>query len=161
MKQSKIFSGKYLKVFLEIDKYEKTREKAYLRDSINLLVTDEKGNFFLLTERRWEKGGKKMTKLISGLIEEGESPIQAMRRELAEETNLDIKRLKKVATIFEKGTINQKRHYYLGILGTNQDSYSLRKYSRSGLREAILKGEFGFQTTGALVMFLNAVPTRH
>ncbi|MCK4918513.1 MAG: NUDIX domain-containing protein [Candidatus Pacebacteria bacterium] len=157
LKITKKFSGKYLDVFLETDKNEKVREKVYLKDSINIFIVDKKENLYLLKEKRWEKNNKKVVKLVSGLVENGEKTIEAAKRELKEEVgNLDIKRWKKVFTYNQKGTINQKRYYYLVFIGAKpkHSKTFLCEYTKEKLNKLILNGYFGFTTSGVLIKYM-------
>jgi len=152
----KKFSGKYIDVFLETDKNKKVREKVYLRDSVNILIVDKKENLYLLKEKRWENGDKKVIKLVSGLVENGEKIIDAAKRETKEEVSLDIKRWKKTFVYNQKGTINQKRYYYLAFIDgkTTHNKTLLYKYTKEELNKLILNGYFGFMTSGVLIKYL-------
>ena len=158
MKIQKFF-GKYLDVFLETDKNKKIREKVYLKDSVNILISDTKGDLYLLKEKRWEKNGQKVIKLISGLVENDEKPIDAAKREMKEELGLDIKRWKKVFVYNQKGTVNQRRHYYLAFMGKmpENDHIPFCKYTKAGLRKTVLNDVFSLTTSGAIIKFLNKI----
>lgn len=158
MKIQKFF-GKYVDVFLETDKSKKIREKVYLKDSVNILISDTKGDFYLLKEKRWEKNGQKVIKLVSGLVENGEKSIDAAKREMKEELGLNIKRWKKVFTYNQKGTINQRRYYYLAFMEKvpENDNIPFCKYTKAGLRKTVLNDVFSLTTSGAIIKFLNKI----
>lgn len=158
MKIQKFF-GKYIDVFLETDKNKKIREKVYLKDSVNILIFDTKGYFYLLKEKRWEKNGQKVIKLVSGLVKNGEKSIDAAKREMKEEVGLNIKRWEKVFTYNQKGTINQRRHYYLAFMEKVPENENIPfcKYTKAGLRKTVLNDVFSLTTSGAIIKFLNKI----
>ena len=53
-----------------------------------LLICEDTGNFLLL-ERCKEANYPKTWSLVAGAIEEGESPLEGVKRELTEETQID------------------------------------------------------------------------
>jgi len=156
MRESK-FLGEYVRVILEHHKTSgTTRERVYLRDSVHVLIVDDAKYLYLLKEKRWELKGKKTVHLISGIIEKDESPIKAAKRELEEEADITACTLRKVLTHNQKGTVNQRKHYYVATLHKQAkvDNSLLCKYSLRDLKRLILQGFFGPTTSGSLINFL-------
>lgn len=153
-----IYTGKYVTLFLE-RKGDKNREKVYLRDSINLLLIDDKHNLFLINEPRWEKDNQKTIKLLSGLVEDKEKASSAAKRELLEETGITDAKLQKLFTYKDRGTINQDRHYFIAYIKNNNISSfdRLYKFTERSLQRKIRENFFGLSTTGALLRMLQKI----
>lgn len=153
-----IYTGKYITLFLERVN-NKNREKVYLRDSVNLLLVDDKRNLFLINESRWEKNDRKIIKLLSGLVENGENLSSAAKRELLEETGIASAKLKKIFTYKDRGTINQDKHYFIAYIKNNDISSFgyLCKFTKRSLAKRIRDNFFGLSTTGALLRMLQNI----
>ncbi len=153
-----IYTGKYVTFYLERDN-NKTREKVYLKDSVNLLLSDDKYNLFLLNEPRWENHNRKTIKLLSGLVEDDEKASSAAKRELLEEIGITDAKLKKLFTYKDRGTVNQNKHYFIVYIKNNKmlRSGRLCKFTKTSLKKKIRENFFGLSTTGALLRMLQQI----
>lgn len=155
--KNNIYTGKYVTLFLERDG-DKNREKVYLKDSVNLLLIDEKHNLFLINEPRWEKNNQKTMKLLSGLVDDKERVSSAAKRELFEETGIAGATLKKLFTYKDRGTINQDKHYFIAhIKNYGTSPGRLYKFTEKSLQKKIRENFFGLSTTGALLRMLQKI----
>lgn len=153
----KIYTGEYVTLFIERDG-NKNREKVYLKDSVNLLLIDEKHNLFLIKEPRWEKNNQKAIKLLSGLVDNKEKASFAAKRELFEETGISGATLKKLFTYKDRGTINQDKHYFIAhIKNYSTSSGRLYKFTKKSLQKKVRENFFGLSTTGALLRMLQKI----
>lgn len=85
------YDGKRFKVIQKI--YERENGLRYIRDCVEpgdavvILAIDENNNVILIEEER-EVIGKIALELPAGMIDEGEKPVEAAKRELEEETGV-------------------------------------------------------------------------
>ncbi|MFA7193802.1 MAG: NUDIX hydrolase [Candidatus Paceibacterota bacterium] len=153
--KKEIYKGKYIAVFLEENR-GKIRERVYLKDSVNVVLVNNKKNIFLINESRWENHNRKSVKILSGLVEENESPSSCVKREIFEETGISDIRIKKIFTHNKQGTINQKKHFYIVYIKNEKDIdlNILCKFSKKKLEEKIKQNYFGLTTTGSLMRII-------
>ena len=79
--------------------------------------------------------------LFGGGMEQGETPVQAVRREVKEELGIDIKP-SNLRLLFKKESNSSKRYVFYYKLQKEQESFRLgegQKYQFLSLREIILK----------------------
>ncbi len=160
--RKKIFQGQIVSLFLEKDKIggkKYFREKVYLPDSVNIFpLIKEKVRF--IKEKRWERKNKPIIKIISGLVNGGEKPLQAAKRELFEETGLKAIQWKKIFIINQEGTVHQRRHYYIvrqlqKISQREKNVIDFKDYSVDKLPKLILTEHFGITTSAVLIKLYN------
>jgi ADP-ribose pyrophosphatase len=78
-----------------------------------MMPLDESGRVLLVRQFRLP-AGKRIWELPAGRIDEGETPLQAARRELAEETGYRARKWKKIVSYFPSpGFVGEKMHIYL------------------------------------------------
>ena len=79
-----LYDGRIVRLELQDDKWEIVRH----RDAVAILVLDEQGRMLCVRQPR-RAVGRKTLEAPAGLIDDGETPEQAARRELQEEAGLD------------------------------------------------------------------------
>ena len=88
IKEETVFKGKRLTVKVEEDENNKVkyeRECVYVKNAVIVVAVTNEGKILFVTEHR-EAINKKISDLPAGIIEDKESPLDAARRELEEET---------------------------------------------------------------------------
>lgn len=79
-----LYDGRIVRLELQDDKWEIVRHA----DAVAILVLDEQGRMLCVRQPRRAVGCKTI-EAPAGLIDDGETPVQAARRELQEEAGLD------------------------------------------------------------------------
>lgn len=113
--EKELFKGKVLRLTVEPKKVGgKTIkfEKVYLKGSVHVFVITPTRKIRLVREKRWEHS-KVQDKVVSGIMEEKETPLQCAKRELKEEMGLTAKHWEKFMVAEQKGTINDVRYYFI------------------------------------------------
>ena len=121
-------------------------------DAVMIIMTDrEREHMLLIREFRLELG-REIYGLPAGLIDPGETPEQAARRELKEETGLDLVEIRHVLppAYSAVGLSNEQCIYVFGIAdGTiapckeTGEEITARWYSRDELRDMLTRETFG------------------
>lgn len=156
--EKEIFKGKIIRLTKESKKVKNKIiefEKAHLPCSVHIFLITNNGKFRLLREKRWEKNGKISDKVVAGILEKNEAPLNAAKRELLEELGMTAKKWKKFLIAEQRGVINDKRIYYLASdleekIPSPEDSEEIVgcvDYKIDELYEKMLKGYFGTSTT--------------
>lgn len=121
-------------------------------DAVVIIVTDrEKEHFLLIREFRLELG-REIYGLPAGLIDPGETPEQTARRELKEETGLDLVEIRHVmpASYCAVGLSNEQCICVFGVAEgviapskATGEEITARWYTRGELRELVQHETFG------------------
>ena len=160
--EKEIFKGKVVRLTLEPKKINKKViefEKVYLPGSVHIFVVTAAGKIRLVQEKRWDRGGKIKDKIVAGIIEKKEKPLQTAKRELKEELGLTASKWKQFLVAEQKGVVNDKRIYYLAS-GLHQESAQPDEnekivghvdYSVKVLFEKMLDGYFGTSPTAVAI----------
>ncbi len=159
------FRGNYLLRVTTEKRDGRTYERVYLRSGVAVIPITEEGNIRFVREHHW--GYNEMrTKLVTGYIEDGESPQEAARRELQEELGLTAEHW----TLFvrsEKNDAVHKVQQYFIARGLREGPTSPQGGERiegsidldfEEVFERTLRGEFG--TTGTAFALLKLVVSR-
>lgn len=100
-------------------KYQRENGKIYIRDCVNpgeaviILPIDDDGNVIFEKQLR-EAVGQVNLELPAGMIDKGENPEQAVKRELEEETGFVANRVELLKSVFtSSGYSSEKIHIYL------------------------------------------------
>ena len=96
-----IFHGKIIKVYQDevelADGKRTTREVVSHKEAAAVVAVNDKGEVLLVTQYRYPLRTD-LTELPAGLIDEGESPLEAAKRELKEETGYEAERWELLAS---------------------------------------------------------------
>lgn len=100
-------------VAIDSDGFEIKRAIVRHNGSAVILVVDAKKRILLVNQYRLP-AGKKVWELPAGKIDEGETALQAAKRELKEETGFKAKTFKKIATYWASpGFLEEQMNIYL------------------------------------------------
>jgi ADP-ribose pyrophosphatase len=113
-----------------------------------MMPVDEKNRILLVRQYRLP-AGQFLWELPAGKIDEGETALQAAKRELGEETGLKAKKWKKLTTFFPSpGYVEEKMTIFLATELTQGDAHPMdderietRWFSKKELQEAIRTNE--------------------
>ena len=97
-------------------------------DSVSVLINNIKTNkIILISQFRYpshKNGHGWIMEAIAGIIDAGETPEEAARREVREETELEVKRLEHIATFFPSpGGSSERIFLYYSEISKDPDSY--------------------------------------
>lgn len=103
--------------------HEQENEVYFRPDAATVLLVDEKAKTFLLTRQfrlpAFLNGSDSgyLTESCAGLINEGETPEEAVRREAGEETGYNVTDLHKIAAVYTSaGGITEYIHLFTGSI---------------------------------------------
>jgi ADP-ribose pyrophosphatase len=100
-------------VAIDEDGFQIKRAVVHHPGSAVILIVDEKKRILLVRQSRLP-AGKKLWELPAGKIDDGETPLQAAKRELAEETGFRARTWKKLASYWASpGFLAEKMNIYL------------------------------------------------
>lgn len=105
LKRTKLIDSKYLKVYrdevkLPNGKINKDYTLIEKPSIVSVVATDAKNKVITLKEYK-HGAGKVLNVLPAGIIEKGESPVEAARRELEEETGFSGGKFEYVGTLYD------------------------------------------------------------
>jgi ADP-ribose pyrophosphatase len=160
--EKEIFKGKIVRLTLQPKKINKKNiefEKVYLFSSVHIFVVTPSGKIRLVREKRWDRGGKIKDKVVAGILEKNEKPLQTAKRELKEELGLIASKWEQFLIAEQKGVVNDKRIYYLAsdlhkVSNQQEDGEKIVghvDYSIKILFEKMLDGYFGTSPTAVAI----------
>jgi ADP-ribose pyrophosphatase len=110
------FSGYYQLEELTIKQKENNiikREFLRNKDGVAAIVYNTEIDKYIFVSQWRICSEKNMTEVVAGSIEEGESPIQAIEKEVLEEVGYKVDRVKKINSFYvSPGTIKEKVHLF-------------------------------------------------
>lgn len=124
----KVYDNYYLKVYedtLDLGGVDKLYVRGVRRDYCTIVPFDSKGRVMLFKSYRHVVDSKQL-EVPSGYVDDGETPAQAARRELAEETGYAAKRMVKVGSYtLDYSMFEQTGHVFA--------AYGLKKTGKTDL----------------------------
>lgn len=112
---------KFEKPDLDGKMHDTEYEVYYRPDAVGVLLVDEQKEVVLLTRQfrlpAFLNGSESgyLVEACAGLIDEGETPEQALRREVKEETGFALQSFEKIAGVYSSaGGITEYLHLYIG-----------------------------------------------
>lgn len=82
-----VYNGQYIRV-TEEPRDGHIYERVHIRSGVSIIPITENGRIRFVREVSWDNG-EIHTKLVSGYVEDGETPLDCARRELREELGLE------------------------------------------------------------------------
>lgn len=117
LKSEKVFSGKIINVYkdqvlLENGK-ETEREVVRHKNAAAVVAVNDKGDLLMVQQHRYAID-QKQQELPAGLLDEGETPLVAAKRELLEETGYTAQKWSHLISLYmSPGTHDEKIHIYI------------------------------------------------
>lgn len=119
LSRQEIYNGKIIKVYndkVELENGNTTyREVVAHREAVAAVALTEDNELLMVTQYRYPIH-KSLTELPAGLIDEGETPLEAVKRELKEETGYEAERWQILASPYTSpGSHNERIHIYAAL----------------------------------------------
>lgn len=97
-------------------------------DSVSVLIYNTKTNKIILISQfrypSFKSGNGWLIEAIAGIVDPGETPEESARREVQEETGLDVSKLEHIATFFPSpGGSSERIHLYYSEVSKEPNSY--------------------------------------
>jgi ADP-ribose pyrophosphatase len=122
-----VFSGRVVRVEVqdvELENGQKAyREVVRHKGAVAVLAQKPDGRFVLV--KQFRTGSRQvMTEVIAGILEPGEQPEEAARREVREETGYEVRRLVRMAQVYPTpGYVDERIQLYFAELGAEQGAH--------------------------------------
>jgi 8-oxo-dGTP pyrophosphatase MutT (NUDIX family) len=110
--ENTVWQGKFIKVTLE-DIEGQTFERAYIPDGVVIFPVDDHGRILVIREKRPHETPSVRLKPVTGMLDEGEIPLENAQRELQEEIGFKAADLHEFWTLRSSGTVNSTTHFFL------------------------------------------------
>lgn len=160
--EKEIFNGKVVRLTVEpqtINQKVIEFEKVYLPTSVHIFVLTDKRKIRLVKEERWDHGKKFRDKVVAGMVDKGESPLSAAKRELEEELGLVANKWEEFLISKQEGVVNDKRIYYIArdvqeTIARVDDGENIighSDYTPEELFKIMLNGYFGTSPTAVAI----------
>jgi nudix-type nucleoside diphosphatase (YffH/AdpP family) len=132
-----------------------TRIKVERGDAAAAIVTSaDTGRVLLVEQFRYPTlatGGGWLVEVVAGVIDDGETPAEAARREIREEIGYVARRLERIATFYSSpGSASERVFLFwaevdeagrIGRAEDDEEDVALREYTPAALRAALDEGE--------------------
>ena len=145
-----VFKGKFVEVA-----DDDGIERVYLRGSVHTFLITEDKQIRLTIERKLGIEDLR-EKLQSGILEVGEVPLDAAKRELVEELGIEAKEWQEFLVQKFSGVVNDMRYYYLAkdlmqvSESTDREIIGTNDYDLHDLYEKAMSGYFSPMTQAAI-----------
>lgn len=136
-------------------------ERAYFREGAIVIPITREGKIRFIREKPWASEVIK-TKLVTGYVDDGETPLEAAKRELREETGLTADEWIPILRAEKSGAINKVRNFFVAKHlreGTANPEVSENIFGTMDLpprevRRLALLGEFGTSESAFVLLLL-------
>lgn len=158
-----LYEGRYLRVTTERrDNHE--IERVYVRDGVSIIpLVSADGGYRIRCIREFDPVQQAVrTKLVSGWMEDGESPLACAQRELYEELGLHAREWHAYHTATFEGAVVKKQYFFIAVISDlpvggarpepGEQILGCLDFTREGLREAVLRGDFGSTETAYVLL---------
>ncbi len=161
------FIGRYVRVTTE-EKAGQVFERVYARNGICVIPVTVHGKIRMINEETWDRPGQPRLKLVSGYIEDGESPECCARRELEQEICLTAENMYQFLCSESKGAYNKCQYYFVatglheGTANPDQGEkiHGFVDLEYEDVHRRAISGEFGTTSTAfALIQFTARLPS--
>ena len=120
LKSERVFDGKLLKVDrleVKLDNGKKSvREIVRFPEVVVVIAADDKRNILCVKQFRKPVEGD-LLEAIAGKVDAGETPVEAAKRELMEETGYEAKTMVEMGTTYPTpGYSTEIQHYFVAVL---------------------------------------------
>lgn len=147
-----IFNGKLISVWVDDNGHELVKHPP----AVVIVALEQDGRVWLVRSRR-PVPEKVLIEVPAGLIDPGESPEQAARRELQEECGLEAGRLEELASAYSSaGFCDERIHVYLATevrhAGGQEAPGAVEESFTAGMEEALRLCSANLQSLAALLV---------
>lgn len=164
MRPEKVFEGKIMDLNV-IPKIMNDRivnyENVSFAGSVHVIPVTSDGCYILIKEKRPDKDTV-VIRVLSGVMEKGETPEETAKREVEEEIGMKIGRLEKLLHINSSGAIFDNRYYFLAYehslgfskLDKTENIKGTVILTKKELSKLVLDGAFGTSLTNIALLKL-------
>ena len=112
--RQEIFNGRIIKVVKDDVELENgrrtTREVVYHHEAVAVVAINENNEILLVKQYRYPIG-RELTELPAGVLENGENPLEAAKRELLEETGYSAEHWELLTCIYTSPGVHDEKIY--------------------------------------------------
>lgn len=123
--RQEIFQGRIIKVVkddVELANGSKTtREVVFHNEAVAVAAVNENNEILMVTQHRYPIG-RDMLELPAGLVDEGETPLDAAKRELLEETGYQAAHWEQLTDIYTSPGCHNEKIYIFSATGLSRIS---------------------------------------
>lgn len=144
-------------------------EKVSLPGSVHVIPENEDGSYEFIVEDRPQENVTDKVRVLSGVVDEGEDPVQAAYRELSEEIGWHAKEIELLWHSTTTGAVDDHRYYFIARSidkqgnSTPEDTEVIKSTSplrKEEILSRVRKGDFGESFTAiALLKLCGILPT--
>ncbi|MFP5491830.1 MAG: NUDIX hydrolase [Bacteriovoracia bacterium] len=106
------WQGKFVKVTTEV-MHGQVWERAYIPEGLVIFPVTDDGKILFIREKRPHENPPVRLKPVSGMLDEGEAPLETAQRELQEEIGFIAGSMEEFWVYTTNGTVNSKTYFYL------------------------------------------------
>ncbi len=157
------FNGNYIRLTIE-EKDGKTYERIYLRSGVSVIILLPDNKVRFIQERSYwsNHDGKINTKLVTGYVDDNETPLDAAKRELKSETGLIANKWHPFHVSNTSGMVHKTQTYFIASdlergLASPEESEKIIGYEDLTCKEVkdkVLSLQFGTTETAFALLKL-------